>query len=371
MRSVFVRLQVAASISLLLVSMRISAAPRTDAAEDARQLWTHGVSVDWMGVPLRQALVGLARSQGLGVVLDRRIDPGQMIDFSGKDLSLKVACVEIAEDRNLGFVALGPVAYFGPRPSARVVRTLAALISQQAEKLPSDRRAKFTAAKAWKWNDLATPRELVEQLAAEAGAKVGGLDLLPHDLWAASDLPALPLADRLALVTAQYDLAVRLEDGGRTIALVPQEAKVAIERSYSGGSDAEELAKRWAAKVPDATITLVGKTITVRGLVEEHELLRGTPTAARKSAPETGGTRVHSLKVDDIPVGKLLESLARTLDLDLKLDRKSLEAGGISLDKRVSLNVDKVSTLTLFKKLLNPVGLDARIEGNTLEVFVK
>lgn len=361
------------TLTFLLIAAAVDArvARAADSADDIRERMSCAVTIDWSGVPLRQALHGLAKAQGFGVVLDRRVDPGQPIEFSARDIPLAHACAEIAEDRGLGTATLGSIVYFGPKPTARTLRTLAALGTQQAEKLPSTANEVFLSPKAWQWDKLVTPRELVEQLAQEAGAKVTNLDKLRYDLWAANELPPASLVDRLTLVLAQYGLTFRIEDGGKTIALIPIDSDVAIERSYAGGADAEALAGRWADRVPEATITVVDRTINVRGLIEDHEQLAGTTTVPRKSVPVTKGTRVHTLNVDDVPLGRLLDSLARAMDLELKLDRESIDKAGVSLDQLASLHVKDTPTLTLFKKLLNPLGLDVRINGNTLHVFAK
>ena len=193
-----------------------------------------------LGNSLRQAVGKLSRLQGVAVLIDRRVDPDEKLDIRWDGVPLRAGLEEIAQTRGLGVSLLGPVLYLGPRGAAAQLRTLSALREEDVRRLPKAAAEKFTRAKAMAWDDLATPRELIEKLAAQNGLEVAGLDLVPHDLWAAADLPPLSWTDRLTLIALQFDLTFAISADGTEVRLVRVPDRVAIVRSYPGGADAEE-----------------------------------------------------------------------------------------------------------------------------------
>ena len=66
----------------------------------------------------------------------------------------------------------------------------------------------------------------------ECHIEIQGTDRIPHDLWAAGDLPPLNLTDRLTLVAAQFDLTFAIDPTGESVSLVEMPATVEISRSY-------------------------------------------------------------------------------------------------------------------------------------------
>ena len=104
------------------------------------------------------------------------------------------------------------------------------------------------------WDDLATPRELVTKLAAENGVELAGLELVPHDLWAAADLPPLLWTDRLTLLAIQFDLTFAISADGTAVRLTALPDRLAVVRSYAGGSDPAATARKFAVAAPGAEI---------------------------------------------------------------------------------------------------------------------
>ncbi len=160
------------------------------------------LSVTWSNVPLSEALASLSASSRVAIVVDRRINPGQPLTVTAAGQPLEEILEQIAEAEHLGLSLWEPIVYFGPPATARALRTLAWLRREEAERLPPARRQALLAARAWEWHDLATPRDLLAQLAAEAHVKLESLDLVPHDLWPARRLPPLAWIDRLTLVAS-------------------------------------------------------------------------------------------------------------------------------------------------------------------------
>ena len=327
------------------------------------------VGVRWSGTPLRETITGLLRARRVAVLIDRRVDPGQELELTADDVPLEQLLQEIAERRSLGLSLVGPVAYLGPPRVAAQVRTLSELRREDARGLASSGRQKFLQSKRIQWDDFATPRELLRELAAGNGFEIAGLDEVPHDLWAAADLPPLPLVDRLTLIAVQFDLTFQIADDAKAVALVPVPDEVAIDRSYPGGRQPEQLASRWAGLAPNSRIRVVGSRIHVRGLLEDHERITapGRTPGRPSSRPGQGETR-FTVREAKGPLGEVLRQLAARLQVELKIDHEALRRSGISLQQQVSFGVEDATFDELFEAVLAPAGCSFRRKGKVIEI---
>jgi hypothetical protein len=200
---------------------------------------------------------------------------------------------------------------------------------------------------------------------------VTGWQRVPHDLWAAADLPPLSWADRLTLIATEFDLTFAISEDGTEVRLVPVPERVAIVRSYPGGADAEETARRFAALAPGAEVKASAGRVYVRGLVEDQERItqpRHPAVAPKPPARQGSALDRYSLTVSQQPVGALLEHLARQLKLELSIDRQAIQRAGISLDQPVSFHVDKATVDELLEAAAKPAGLRVHRRGKTIEV---
>lgn len=223
---------------------------------------------------------------------------------------------------------------------------------------------------------MATPRDLVHSLAEEGRLQVDGLDRIPHDLWAAADLPPLALLDRLTVIALQFDLTFSIFSDGAVIRFVPLPDEIAVVRRYPGGAQAAEVAERIAALVPGARVRMVGSEVYVKGTVEEHDRISASRTPPRRapSGPEAdvpGKTRIERLTVENIPVGAVLKQMASQLDLELKYDHAALSRAGASLNTLISVKVERISLDELLKEVTEAAGLSYRREGRLVEIRPK
>ena len=321
----------------------------------------------WSDVPLRKGLADLARSQHIALLLDRRVDPGLPLELHLDNVPVELAFERLARSQQLGLSWFGPLVYFGPQPAARRLRTLAALREDELKQLPAAKRAPFLRTQPWRWDELAEPRALVEQLAKEARVEIAGREQIPHDLWPAAELPPLSWIERLSLVANQFELTFRFEDEGRKIALVGVPAVVVLERSYAAGRNPQSLAERWKRQAPEAEIEVAGDKVVVRGRAEDHEAL--TAAKPRSPAPAGGGTEVYTLAVRNQPLRPVLDELKQRLGLELHIDLDALKRAQISLDSRVTFNVEQATLDELFAAALEPAGLTFRRRDKTLDIF--
>jgi hypothetical protein len=328
--------------------------------------------ISWSGNPLRQALGALSRTQHVAVLIDRRVDPGQKLDLQLDEVPLAAILQEIARSRQLGVSLLEPVAYFGPPGVSLRLRTIAALRTAEIHRLPIGVQRKFLLPKRIAWDDFATPRDLLAQLAEQNELEIRGMDRVPHDLWAAADLPPLSLVDRLTLITVQFDLTFNVSRDGKTLTLVPVSDEVALVRSYPGGREPKATAEKYALLAPEAQIKVVGNQVYVKGLLEAHERITsaGRPPKPHTPRPTKGSfaNKRFTLRIKEKPVEVVLLELVEQLKLDLRIDHKALQEAGISLDSRISLSVQNATIDELLREVLKPARLRFRRRGNVVEV---
>jgi len=339
----------------------------------AKQLATVVPNARWSDAPLRRVIHGLSYAGRLAILVDRRVDPDQRLDLTLHDASYEDILRQIGEDRGFGMTVLGPVIYLGPPDASTRLRTISLLLRQEARKLPAEAERKLLRAARMRWPDLAAPRELLRTLAQDEGIALAGLEQVPHDLWGGADLPPLSLIDRLLLIAVQFDLTLKLAPDGRGVTLVPIPEDVAIVKEYPGGRQAQQLAAKWAALAPDCEIQVAGERIIVRGLVEDHERITGAGRPLARPAPgkvkPARAKKTFTVNPTKGPLDRVLQELAKKLQLDLRIDRKALEDAGISPSVEVSFGVREATLDELLRAAVEPAGCTFRRTGKVVEVF--
>ena len=300
-------------------------------AEFQRQL-AQPVDILWAGNPLRAALQGLADSQQVAILVDRRVDPSRKLQLTIQNAPMQSALQTIADHCGLGISRLGDVIYLGPATCAAQLRPIEAALIRRVRQFPASIQRKFFRSKALAWDDLASPRDLLAQLGRENGLEISGLDRVPHDLWAAADLPGLSLIDRLTLIAAQFDLMFKIDGDGTRLELVP------VPDDLPEASEPFSLPRRRPERAP---------TRPVKNLER---------------------LRIQRISVQNEQLEPVLRQLADRLGLELKIDRPALQAAGISLDRRITMTAEDVSVDELFEALLKPTGLKAHRRRSVLEI---
>jgi hypothetical protein len=287
-------------------------------------------TIHWQRVPLRDAIGRLQALFDDSVFVDRRIDPGMRITLDIEAASAEEVVAAIASGLDLGEARLGRLVYLGPNSAADQLRTISNARTQEVGRLPSDLRASLTRKEPTTWPRLGEPRRLITSIVEERGWRIANADAIPHDLWSAGELPALTLAEQLTVLLVGFDLTFELQSSERSIAVVPLKEIV---------------------KSPGAS-----------------------PAAKRTAAPpntapsKKDGKQVFTLRVQEQPVGAVLKELQRRLHWAVQIDEESIRAAGKSLDKRVSFSVENADQQHLLDALLQPAGLDYRLEGEQVRI---
>lgn len=325
------------------------------------------LAVTWKDAPLRRTVTQFgARSEvGVAVMVDRRIDPDQLVTLQAHDRPLDEIFARLADQLEIGVCRVGPVVYFAPKQTAVDLATVAALRRDDLRRRPADARAALVRLRPLAWKELAEPRALVKQWADELGLTIMNLDLIPHDLWPAANLPPLDAADRLTLLLAGFGLTFDFPPEGTAVTLVPMPKEAKLAKSYPLRGEAAEAVAKIREIAPDAEIEANQRTVSVVARWEEHEhidrLLRGEPVRQRTVATN----KRYSLRVEQHPIGGVLNQLAGQLSLELKI-APTLEE---RLEQRVSFDLREATLDELMKAVLEPAKLKYRIENGALRIF--
>jgi hypothetical protein len=337
------------------------------------------VGVNWSSIPLRRALNNLARNQRVAIMLDRRVDPDQRIDFSASNVPLIDLVGGVAKKCGLGVSRVGPVLYVAPVDTARKLATLVELRRDDIRSLPLGMRQRLMRAMPMQWPWLATPRQIAQRLSSESGIRFYRIEeQIPHDLWPAGDLPPMGFAERASLLGAGFGMTFEFSPDGTAIRFVPMPESVSLKRQYRTRAGADRLAAQLAERFPQCEIRSVGGELEVVGVWEDHDaierLLRGetprpaTPAPARPPGPASpAGSTVYSLKDTEAPAGLILKQLAPRLGLKLWVDPRI----AARVQRRVRVDVKDVSRDELLNAVVEPAGVRFLIRGETLEIVPK
>ena len=329
------------------------------------------VGIEWVG-PLRQGLASLSRSQHICIMLDRRVDPSQELSVSMPQIALRQCLDQIAQEVQAESCYIGPVVYIARPDIARVLPTLAAIKRQEARNVGAELRKRLFHRRAWQWHDLTTPRDLLAELADELQIRMEGIEMIPHDLWPAAELPPISCVDRLSIVTAGFSRSFEFDGDETSIRIIPLPETVELTRIYRGTPARKRLKETLRNKLPHVKFDFQKSPWVATGSWEDHRMISrfraGMPDrsmpAPVASDPLNGELSAYSLKIED-SIKRLLEAVTPRLGLELKVDPRITK----ELQVRVRVEVNKVSAEELLHAILDPVNLRFQIQGRRLEVL--
>jgi hypothetical protein len=285
------------------------------------------LSVHWQNLPLGEAVDRLRNVTGATVFVDRRVDPEQRVDLAANNATVAEVLTNLASATGLGHVELGHLHYLGPRLTAEGLPAAAAAQRRDVAGLDPEIRKQLLNRRRLAWPRLTEPRGLVEQLLKQQGWRLSNPEAIPHDLWPVGEMPATSLVDQLTVLLAGFDLTFRIRPEQRSIVIVPA--------NWQRGDSSH-------AKRPPPR--------------------RQAPTS------RTPSKQVFTLRVENQPVGRVLQQLATRLGWRLEIDEPAVRGAGRSLDTLVSFEVKNASEQELLEALLKPAGLSATLVGDKLRI---
>ncbi|MBA3485309.1 MAG: hypothetical protein H0T51_26230 [Pirellulales bacterium] len=303
---------------------------RSAATQQLEQRLAARVSVAWEGQELATALQRLADSQRLPLWIDRRVDPNAPIELTANDQPLSDVLDSIGAPHGWAATPYHGMLYFGPKQTASELLTLSALARQSIAKAPPDVRSRWLKPEAWTIARLSEPRGLLKQLARSAGAAVVDEREVPHDLWPERQLPPMSALDRAILLLSGFDLTCQISADGRKLRVLP------IKRP----------------------LQLIGPA---------------PPTASRSRPPQPrsaakGTVQRFTLKIENQPAGRVLDQLARQLQLEVTWDAALQQTPAFGREANVSCDVHEADLDELLTAVLMPAGLTFEREERKVRI---
>ncbi len=365
------------AVLLLLLLTTIGAEPWATGPKCATE-WNRSLTAVFENAELRSVLKQLGPDRQLALVLDRRIDPNQTVTFSLQQEPLLKGLSRFADTLHAELVLTENVAYIGPGDRARWLRT--AIAQAETTMAANATRRPLAMRKTIAWDDLTTPREILEQIATAFNLQMENLDKVPHDLWAGATFPNVTACEALTLVLIQLDRGWMWQPQGRRITFAPWQPPELIERAYQprGKTTVASLIEDWHARLPALSLTARDKEIVVRGRVEDHEQISKWLAGGfnRIVAPKDGPPptplkqRRFTLNEKNVPVRAVLQELEKS-GAEIVADEEALKTAGVNLDQTISIQVQKATTEEFLKAVLDPVKAAADVDGLTITIRAK
>lgn len=343
---------------------------KTDAALE-RQLDESLIGIRWSENPLRSALRKLSINEGVAILLDRRVDPDQRIDFTAQDVPLRDLLAQLASHVRLGHCQIGPVFFLGPPGATGKFATTMALREEEVKSLPAAARSRLSDKQRANWPELSEPREMLQGLATDYGLKIESLELVPHDVWPAIELPPLTFAQAAGLILAGFDLTFEFSGSdGRAIRIVPMPESPTLTRNYRLSGNQDSLVARLREQFPGVEIREQQGQLQVVAPQEVHEVIAHQLQPPPNKKPSSAAAKMpraetrYTLKIENQPVGGIAQALAKRLDRQFRYDPGLQER----LNKQISLDVKEVSLDELLQAVLSPAGLSYQLDNQTLTI---
>lgn len=274
-------------------------------------------SLQVTNVPVRQVLADLQTSTQVAILLDRRTDPSRRIDVATPYQATRQVLQAVADAVPDTAVSFGDqYVFLGPDKAVQRLRTLVEINRQSVQALrrtlDGETYRQLVAVRAVSWPDLAQPRQLIQQAADAAGLQLQNPDSVPHDLWAAADLPSMAFGDFATLVLNQFDQTFQITADGQLI-LIPVPPVITLQRLHRVASKQREtIAADISRLFPDLAVEWNGSQMVVQGTVEQHAEIQALLHEKPGSTMTAQGlkTRQFTMKVPaGTQFGQLLESL--------------------------------------------------------------
>ena len=335
--------------------------------EIEKKLWA-----SWQNVPLRSVLRRISDDRKLSILLDRRIDPTQLVTAQIKNESVLAAVRLVAKNVGADVRVVGSTIYVGPPVGCGKLRTLIELRSQQLLSKSSKTDLRLTKRRVFHWNDLDAPIDLIREVANRNSLELSGFNRIPHDLWAGVTLPSVNAIESLSLILIQFDLTFDWIDGTHGVSIVAAPKFAVIEKSYSmRNRSADRTLEKWRQHVGDFDANIQGTRLVVRTTVEKHEAIKRLlkPTTSRKKSKVSTSTplvrQLFTFRRRDATVRSIMQELEK-VDIRFEYDSEKLASAGVDFEKRITIDVTKAKADEFFRKLFDPLQLEFTLKDRTV-----
>ncbi len=326
-----------------------------------------GLNGVWQGAELYGELMRTSRAAGLCVVIDRRIDPGQLVAVQMRDASFEQLLWDAGDSVGAGVGELESCFYLGPAATALALpeRTVELRELAGGRTLPASARRALLRTVAAKTEDWVEPGMFFRELSESEGLSIEGWEQVPLDVWSAIDWPAMPLGDCLTLALAGFDLQLAAGDD-KSLVIVPCARLPAFRRKVSrdlidaplarqldaiAGLTARRQGNGWLLEGDAAALVAAGRLVASAGM--------GQAGSSDQSASEVRLTLSTRARRRD-----LLAAIASQQRLKLELADTSFA----SLDDLVPVEAVNVTLAELVALVLKDSGLVGEVREGALRI---
>ncbi|MDO4575965.1 MAG: hypothetical protein Q4D98_12210 [Planctomycetia bacterium] len=351
------------------------------------------VSLEWSDVPIRSAMRKLGESQGVSILVDRRVDPSLPISGMFREITIPevvrgVLLSVTPPEKKLALTRLGDdVLYVAPSAYAQRLRTLSAIQHGKVAKLPETARRLWLRKSSLAWEERATPRTLLANLAEKYNLKILDSKRIPHDLWAAAAFSSLDLTDQFVLILGQLDLTWDFVDGKpNRIELKPLNLDATVlTKSYAVNERLTDKLEKVQEAFPDTVTDDAGSRCSVTAIAEVHEYLSPTVSAnaeislgsfrrpalpsqpSRKTTKKSQATTLISGKISGTFLPVFCQVCEKNgLEVEYSADR--LLDAGVELDRNISVEVKNVTLEALLEAVAQAGGCAIIMEKNIVRL---
>lgn len=324
-------------------------------------------SITWKENPLGDGLQAISKTHGLAIFVDRRVDFTRLITLTARDQPVLSVVQKVANQGGNDAITVGDVIYVGPPPAVARINSLVDDRKADMRKLPTARQRELLTPSPVAWPRLSTPKDVLRTIALNHKLRVVG-DEIPHDLWAAGDLPPLSAAESLSLLFIGFGRSFELSPDGSALRLATIAGDEPFVRNYLVVGAKKKSIEDFVAGVTGASVSNIKGGVAVKGDWRVHQAI------GRSLSPEvddkTGGgttttdSKVYSLNVEQQPALAVLNAVTKQMGVLVEATDEAKEKGAA----RISFNVVDVNRDELIHAILDPVELTFQWKEKTLIV---
>lgn len=325
------------------------------------------IFVNWQQVPLHSQLHALSRNLQIAILLDRRVDPSQLVDRQDRDLTFEKFLWKLGAKENLGVCQIGDIYYLGPEETALALPFAVESLSEKLAEanLPAQLKKALSEKIAFKSPKAFEPGNWLMQDAASKEISLLNPEEIPMDWWAPIDWPSMPRYQAYALLAAGFGLSLQLEEAG--LRFVKLDLPAELTREYALPSLKELSLEALQKQHPQIKLERQKDKLTATGPTAAFgSLERQLGTESQSSTAEISERR-FTLNKTKAPRGSILATIAQQLGLKLKFDDDARAA----LNERIEIDVQQVPLQELMEKVLAGTELAYQNEAGEFRITKK
>ena len=330
----------------------------------------------WTGQAFRQVVARIERDSRISILCDRRVNPDEVVTFEASGMSVRQAIERLAQTVDATSIQIGNTIFIGPPLACEYVETLIELRREEARQLPVAVRRKLAELHSVRWEDLTTPKTVLDQIAQTSEIEFEQTSDVPYDLMRGDSIDGVsPIAAGcLLLIQFQMTFEWNKDSGEMTLAAITRRPVISRSFRTRPGQGSRQVA-RWREAIPDLKFDVRGSQVIATGSAADlakFDVLKTTgklPGEGRPVQPDVVPLqkRLFTLKIRDVSALALMKQL-ETSGIEFKYSPAALKNAKVDLNQFVEFQVSNVSPEEFFHAVFEPLGVDFTIRGNTVEL---